>query len=197
MKIKTFIQLLLGFVFVVWSCKNETTYQGNHDPDVIKTYRNNSTPVSKMDSLASVNFITKQKLTELYELLSLYSSNPSDSLLREILFPQIQSYFLANDSINIVRLLNEMDSLNVNYVEVNQLKLLEKDSLMPDSVKSMNYSVRYFSKNKKLIDSIQKSATYILKKEPKKFKHEFVFYFSDLNNVQRTPKDTISSPVTQ
>ena len=197
MKIKTFIQLLLGFVFVVWSCKNETTYQGNHDPDVIKTYRNNSTPVSKMDSLASVNFITKQKLTELYELLSLYSSNPSDSLLREILFPQIQSYFLANDSINIVRLLNEMDSLNVNYVEVNQLKLLEKDSLMPDSVKSMNYSVRYFSKNKKLIDSIQKSATYILKKEPKKFKHEFVFYFSDLNNIQKAQKDTISSPVTQ
>ena len=197
MKIKSFIQLLLGFVFVVWSCKNETTYQGNHDPDVIKTYRNNSTPVSKMDSLASVNFITKQKLTELYELLSLYSSNPSDSLLREILFPQIQSYFLANDSINIVRLLNEMDSLNVNYVEVNQLKLLEKDSLMPDSVKSMNYSVRYFSKNKKLIDSIQKSATYILKKEPKKFKHEFVFYFSDLNNIQKIQKDTISSPVTQ
>lgn len=197
MKIKSFIQLLIGFVFVVWSCKNETTYQGKHDPDVIKTYRNNSTPVSKMDSLASVNFITKQKLTELYELMSLYSSNPSDSLLREILYPQIQSYFLANDSTNIVRLLNEMDSLKVNFVEINQLKLLEKDSLMPDSVKSMNYSVRYFSKNKKLIDSIQKSATYILKKEPKKFKHEFIFYFSDLNSVQKASKDTISSPVTQ
>lgn len=197
MKIKSFIQLLIGFVFIVWSCKNETTYQGKHDPEVIKTYRNSSTPVSKMDSLASVNFITKQKLTELYELMSLYSSNPSDSLLREILYPQIQSYFLENDSINISRLLKEMDSLQVNFVEINQLKLLEKDSLMPDSVKSMNYSVRYFSKNKKLIDSIQKSATYILKKEPKKFKHEFIFYFSELNNRQEFPKDSISSPVTQ
>ncbi len=197
MKIKTFIQLLLGFVFIVWSCKNETTYQGNHDPDVIKTYRNNSTPVSKMDSLASVNFITKQKLTELYELMSLYSSNSSDSLLREILYPQIESYFLANDSTNIVNLLNEMDSLRVNFVEIHQLKLLKKDSLLHDSVKSINYSVRYFSKDKKLIDSLQKSATYILKKEPKKFKHEFVFYFSNLNNIQKAPKDSISSPLTQ
>lgn len=196
MKIKSFIYIMLGFVFVVGSCKNETTFQGKHDPDVIKTYRNKSTPVSRMDSIASVNFITRQKLTEVYELTSLYASNPNDSLLHEILFPQIKSYFLENDSVNIYRLLNEMDSLKVHFVEISNLKLSEKDSLRPDSVKIVNYGVRYFSQDKKLIDSLQKTAEYILKKEPKKFKHEFIFYFTQLNFAQEA-NDTISSGVTQ
>lgn len=198
MKIKSLIILLIsGLIFAVWSCKNEPTFQGEHDPEVIKTYKNQSTTVSRMDSLASVNFITRQKLTELYELTSLYSANASDSLLREILYPQIKSYFLENDTVNIPFLLKEMDSLQVNYVEISNLKLSEKDSLSPDSVKIVNYGVRYFSNDKRLIDSLEKSATFILKKEPKKFKHEFIFYFSDLKSVQKAENDTISSPVTQ
>src|SRR5690554_5635371 len=102
MKIKSLLILLIsGLIFSIWSCKNEPTFQGEHDPEVIKTYKNNSLPASKMDSLASVNFITRQKLTELYELTSLYTANSSDSLLREILYPQIQSYFPEKDTINI------------------------------------------------------------------------------------------------
>lgn len=198
MKIKSLIILLIsGLIFAVWSCKKEPTFQGEHDPEVIKTYKNQSTTVSRMDSLASVNFITRQKLTELYELTSLYSANSSDTLLREILYPQIKSYFIENDTINIPYLLKEMDSLRVNYVEISNLKLTEKDSLSPDSVKIVNYGVRYFSKDKRLIDSLEKSATFILKKEPKKFKHEFIFYFSDLKSIQKVENDTISSPVTQ
>ena len=196
MKIKSFIQLMLGLVFVVWSCKNETTFQGKHDPEVIKTYRNQSTPVSKMDSLASVNFITKQKLTEVYELSSLYASNSSDSILREILLPQIKSYFLEYDSISSQNLLAEMDSLQVYFVEIDPINLVENDSLAPDSIKTVNYGVRYFSKDKKLIDSKQKSAVYILKKEPKQFKHEFIFYFSELKDVREAVNDTISSEET-
>ncbi|MBA5629067.1 hypothetical protein [Moheibacter lacus] len=197
MKIKSFIQLVLGFVFVIWSCKNETTFQGKHDPDVIKTYRNHSTPVSKMDSIASINFITKQKLTELYELSSLYSSNSEDSILQEILFPQIKSYFLENDSITPFQILNELDSLAVYYVEVGDLKLSEKDSIRPDSLKIVQFDVKFFSKDKKLIDSKPKTATYILKKEPKQFKHEFIFYFSELNDIQEVANDTISSGVAE
>lgn len=198
MKIKSLIILLIsGLIFAVWSCKKEPTFQGEHDPEVIKTYKNQSTTVSRMDSLASVNFITRQKLTELYELTSLYSANSSDTLLREILYPQIKSYFIENDTVNIPFLLKEMDSLRVNYVEISNLKLTEKDSLSPDSIKIVNYGVRYFSNDKRLIDSLEKSATFILKKEPKKFKHEFIFYFSDLKSIQKVENDTISSPVTQ
>ncbi|MFA5620923.1 MAG: hypothetical protein WDA08_11515 [Weeksellaceae bacterium] len=195
MKIKTLIQIALGLSFLLWSCKEKTVYQGNHDPEVIKTYRN-STAVTKMDSLTSVNFITRQKLTEVYELASLFTTNQNDSVMRNILYPQISSYFLDDDSIKINKLILEMDSLQVHFVEIRNLNLAEKDTLIPDSVRSVNYSVRYFSQNKQLIDSLSKSAKYVLKKDPKKFKYEFVFYFTDINTVQEV-KDTISSDVTQ
>lgn len=195
MKIRFLIVFLFGLA-LFWSCKHEPVFQGEHDPEMIKTYRNNSTPVSKMDSLASVNFITKQKLTEVYELMSLYSVNRNDTVMRNILFPQIKSYFQEKDSLNIQRLLKEMDSLKVSYAEIRGLDLSKKDSLIPDSIRNVNYWVRYYSKDKKLIDSLPKSAKYVLKKEPKKFKHEFIFYFEDLNDLQET-KDTISSGVTQ
>lgn len=195
MKIRFLIVFLFGLA-LFWSCKHEPVFQGEHDPEMIKTYRNNSTPVSKMDSLASVNFITKQKLTEVYELTSLYSVNRNDTVMRNILFPQIKSYFQEKDSLNIQKLLKEMDSLKVSYAEIRGLDLFKKDSLIPDSIRNVNYWVRYYSKDKKLIDSLPKSAKYVLKKEPKKFKHEFVFYFEDLNDLQET-KDTISSGVTQ
>ncbi|MBW7870060.1 MAG: hypothetical protein H3C39_03250 [Flavobacteriia bacterium] len=195
MKIRFLFVFLFGLA-LIWSCKHEPVFQGEHDPEMIKTYRNNSTPVSKMDSLASVNFITKQKLTEVYELMSLYSVNRNDTVMRNILFPQIKSYFQEKDSLNIQRLLKEMDSLKVNYTEIRGLDLSKKDSLIPDSIRNVNYWVRYYSKDKKLIDSLPKSAKYVLKKEPKKFKHEFIFYFEDLNDLQET-KDTISSGVTQ
>lgn len=194
MKIKPLFLLSWGLIFI-WSCKREPVYQGEHDPEVIKTYQNNSTPVSRMDSLTSVNFITKQKLTELYELMSLYSVNRNDSVMRNILLPQIKSYFQEKDSLNISGLLTEMDSLNVNFVEIRGLDLSKKDSLIPDSIRRADYWVRYYSKDKKLIDSIHKSAKYVLKKEPKQFKHEFIFYFEDLD--EPFPKDTIPSDVTQ
>jgi hypothetical protein len=196
MKIKSLIIMVLGLIFVVWSCKDEPTYKGNHDPEVIKTYKNRSTSAAKMDSLASVGFITKQKLIELYELSSLYSSNQGDSLMREILYPQIQSYFLPKDTLNFYQILKEMDSLKVHYVELGKLDFPESDSLVADSVRHVHYSLKYYSKDKKFIDSVQKSAEFILKKEPKKFKHEFTFYFQNLTDHQ-VLKDTISSGVTQ
>ncbi len=196
MKIKHFFPIAIGLIFVIFACKKEPIFNGEHDPEVIKNYHNQATPVSKMDSLASINFITKQKLTEIYELSSLYSSNSGDSILKGILFPQLQSYFLENDSLNISKILNEMDSLKVHFVEINGLNYPQSDSINIDSMKSVNYEVKYYSADKKLIDSLKKSANFILKKEPKKFKHEFIFFFTDLNSNQEV-KDTISSAVTQ
>lgn len=196
MKIKSLIIIVLGLIFVVWSCKDEPTFTGKHDPEVIKTYRNQTTPVSKMDSLTSIGFITKQKLVELYELSSLYSSSKGDSLMREILYPQIQSYFMPNDSINIGKIINELDSLKVHYIELGKLHFPESDSLVADSIRHVNYTLKYFSADKKFIDSTQKSAEFVLKKEPKKFKHEFSFYFQNFV-TQTVQNDTISSGVTQ
>jgi len=196
MKIKHFFPIAIGLIFIFFACKKEPTFNGEHDPEVIKNYHNQATPASKMDSLASVNFIAKQKLTEIYELSSLYSSNAEDSILKGILFPQLQSYFLEKDSVNISKILNEMDSLKVHFVEISGLDYPQPDSLNIDSVKVVHYGVKYYSADKKLIDSLLKSAAFILKKEPKKFKHEFVFYFTDLNSPQSV-KDTILSPVMQ
>lgn len=196
MKFRSVFILLAGLALTLWSCKQEPVYKGEHNPDMIKNYRNDLTPISKMDSVTSVNFITKQKLTELYELSSLYSVNKNDSVMRNILFPQIKTYFQEKDSTNISTLLKEIDSLKVNFTEISGLDLSKKDSLIPDSIRSVNYWVKYYSKDRKLIDSLPKTANYILKKEPKKFKNEFVFYFENLSAPQEV-KDTISSGVTK
>ncbi|HUH34971.1 MAG TPA: hypothetical protein VL022_03990 [Moheibacter sp.] len=200
MKAKAMFSILLGLVFLLWACKDEKTFQGKHDPEVIKTYHNSVTNVPKMDSLASVHYITKQKLTEIYELSSLFTLNEKDSLMREILLPQLESYFLENDSTNIQNILQEMNALKVNFVEISNLKLTSTEDLALDSVRTVDYQVDYYSENKKLIDSFEKRAHYILKKEPKKFKHEFVFYFTDLetlNDSIQAVNDTISLGETQ
>jgi len=92
--------------------------------------------------------------------------------------------------------LYEMDSLKVNYIEITGLDTSKRDSLISDSIRSVDYWVRYYNKDKKLIDSLHKSTKYVLKKEPKKFKHEFIFYFENLDIAQET-NDTISSGVMQ
>lgn len=198
MKARTIILSVFGLIFFVFSCKKESVYQGDHNPDVIKSYRNTDTPVTLKDSLSSINNITRQKLTEIYELSSLYNSNKNDSLMEDILYPQIMGYFLENDTITSAALLSELDSLDVHFIELRSLKLEERDSLVPDSMMYASYNIRYYSKDKKLIDSFKKEAKYILKKEPKKFKNEFVFYFTELNpQIEEEEKDSIPEGVTQ
>lgn len=195
MKAKPFISILICLIFVAVACKKEQFFGGEHDPEVIKNYKNESASVS-MDSIASINFITKQKLLEVYELSLLYSSKQNDSILKDVLHSQLASYFLNSDTINIPLVLKEMDSLQAKFIELRHFKDVESDSLTADSIRKIDYWVRYYSADKKLIDSLQKTAEFILKKEPKKFKNEFTFYFTNLN-LTKNQKDTISSPVTQ
>ncbi len=196
MKAKHFISILICLIFIATACKKEQFFAGEHDPEVIKNYRNQSTPVSKMDSITSINYITKQKLLEVYELSLLYSSKQNDSILRDLLYSQLASYFLESDSVNIPKMMKEMDSLKAHFVEIRYLGDVESDSVSDNSVRKMDYWVKYYSADKKLIDSLEKTAEFILKKQPKKFKHEFTFYFTDLD-LPQTENDTISSPVTQ
>lgn len=196
MKIKGFISLLVCLIFVAVACKKEQFFGGEHDPEVIKNYRNQSSPVSKMDSLASINLITKQKLLEVYELSLLYSSKQNDSILRDLLYSQLKGYFLDSDSLNVPALMKEIDSLEAKFVEIRHHKDVISDTITDDSIRKIDYWVKYYSEDKKLIDSIEKTAEFILKKEPKKFKHEFTFYFTDLN-LRKNQNDTIPVPVTQ
>ncbi|MFA7686602.1 MAG: hypothetical protein WCY25_01925 [Moheibacter sp.] len=196
MKINRFLPVAACMVFLFCACKKEAFFGGEHDPEVIKNYRNQSASVSKMDSVASVNFITKQKLLEVYELSVLNYSNQNDSILGEVLHSQLAGYFLETDTVNIPKLMSEIDSLKARFVEIRHSDGVENDTLTENSLMKINYWVKYYSANKKLIDSLPKTAEFILKKEPKKFKHEFTFYFTDLN-LPQTPKDTIESPVTQ
>lgn len=195
MKAKSFISILICLIFVAVACKKEQFFGGEHDPEVIKNYKNESASVS-MDSIASINFITKQKLLEVYELSLLYSSKQNDSILKDVLHSQLASYFLKTDTISIPLVLKEMDSLQAKFIELRHFKDVESDSLTADSIRKIDYWVRYYSADKKLIDSLQKTAEFILKKEPKKFKNEFTFYFTNLN-LTKNQKDTTSSPVTQ
>lgn len=196
MKAKRFISILICLILVAVACKKEQFFGGEHDPEVIKNYKNQSAPVSKMDSLASINFITKQKLLEVYELSLLYSSNQNDSILRDLLHSQLSGYFLESDSLNIPKMLKEIDSLQAKFIEIKHFEDVESDSVTDDSIRKIDYWVKYYSADKKLIDSLEKTAEFILKKEPKKFKHEFTFYFTDLS-LPKSQKDTISSAVTQ
>lgn len=196
MKVKRYISILLCLILVAVACKKEQTFDGEHDPEVIKNYKNESAPVSKMDSIASINFITKQKLLEVYELSLLYASKQNDSILRDLLHSQLASYFIDSDSLNIPKMLKEIDSLQAKFIQIKHLEDVESDSVTDESVRTINYWVKYYSADKKLIDSLEKTAEFILKKEPKKFKHEFTFYFTDLN-LPKNQNDTIPVPVTQ
>lgn len=196
MKVKRFISVLICLIFVAIACKKEQFFGGEHDPEVIKNYRNESTPVSRMDSIASINFITKQKLLEVYELSLLYASKRHDSILGDLLHSQLAGYFLETDSVNIPKMMKEIDSLQARFVEIKHLGNIESDSLSGDSIRKINYWVKYYSSDKKLIDSVGRTAEFMLKKQPKTFKHEFTFYFTDLNFVQ-SRNDTIPAPVTQ
>lgn len=196
MKTKHFLSILICLIFVVTACKKEEFFGGEHDPEVIKNYRNQSTPVSRMDSVASINYITRQKLLEVYELSVLYASKRNDSILSDLLYSQLAGYFLASDSLVLPSLMTEIDSLNARFVEIRHSDDVESDSVSDDSIMKMDYWVKYYSSNKKLIDSLEKTAEFILKKEPKKFKHEFTFYFTSLN-LPENQKDTIELPVRQ
>lgn len=196
MKTNHFVSILICLIFIVSACKKEQFFGGDHDPEVIKNYRNQSTPVSKMDSIASINYISKQKLLEVYELSVLYASKRNDSILHDLLHSQLASYFMESDSMAIPQLMAEIDSLKARFVEIRHSGEVESDSVTDDSVMKIDYWVKYYSGDKKLVDSLEKTAEFILKKEPKKFKHEFTFYFTNLN-LTENQNDTTPEPVTQ
>lgn len=200
-KIIKLINLCLCMVIsicIVYSCKNDTTYNGDYDPDVIKEYRNEaSTLNTKMDSVEAINAISKQKLREFYELSALASSN-NDSVVQDILVTQLRSYFSKKETPEVDSLLVYLRNKNVQIISIAKFNILQNDSLTADTIKRADYTLNLFNKDKNLIESVNRTSVFVLKQEPIKFKREFKFYFKTLNFINDSvQKENISSGVTQ
>ncbi len=184
-------------VWIIFSCKDDK-YKGDYNPETIKGYKNESSTVSsKMDSVEAVNFIAKQKLRELYELSALASTTSDievDSLLRD----QLLSYFPKKDTTEIFSLLRDLRSKKVTYTSVSKFAILPKDSIVPDSIKRIAYTINYFNSDKKLIETNNHVGVFVLKQEPIKFQREFKFYFTTLKEQKDSiQNDSIPSGVIQ
>lgn len=185
-------------ILIIYSCKQDTTYDGDYNPEVIKGYKNEaSTLNTKMDSIEAINFISKQKLREFYELSALASNN-NDSVVQEILITQLRSYFSKEEMSEVDTLLSKLKNRNIHFVSVAKFNIIPNDSLTPDTIKKADYTLNLFNKDKKLVKTIDRTSIFVLKQEPIQFKREFKFYFQTLNMMKDSiQNDTISSGVKQ
>ena len=87
----------MTILFVAFSCTKE-----NSEISDLQKVRNNNNektyPVTKMDSAQAITFITKQKIQELLDLSTLYTSGNRDTEIDSVIYAQMQSYFVENDS---------------------------------------------------------------------------------------------------
>lgn len=183
---KILIVLMLGY-FTVSSCNKK--YEGDASLETAK-YKSNrkAIPSVKMDSAQAINTITKQKIQDLLDLSTLYTSGNKDTEIDSVIYAQMKGYFLDGDTIHIKPLLKDLDSLKVRYAKVNKLDI----SKIPNGNDTLDYaqfSVEYYNDKKAFIGNFNRQAQYILKASPKQFQKEFKFYF--LNFYQSKKKDSI------
>lgn len=193
MKILNNIFFGILLISMVFSCKKENSTVS--DLDTLRKNNNKiSYPVTKMDSTEAISTITKQKIQELFDLSTLYTSGHRDTEIDSIIYSQMNSYFLTPDSLKIKPILKQLDSLKVKTVKVGNIEVLKEIS-KKDTLDFAKFSVEYYDKDSKLIGSFDKNAQYILKAYPIKFKKEFKFYFVDFDVPAK--KDSISVGVTK
>ena len=188
--IKT-LPLLLALVFIVFSCKKEATELS----DLEKIRNNNNTvsyPVTKMDSAQAISFITKQKIQELFDLSTLYTSGNRDTEIDSVIYSQMKSYFSEDDSTKLQPLLKQLDSFKVKTAKVGNISV-SKEIIGTDTLDFAKFDVEYFDQKNKSIGTFEKTAQYMLKLFPVKFKKEFKFYFVDFDPVPK--KDSTSAGV--
>lgn len=174
------IMLILVAIFVtIAACKKENTELS----DLQKVRNNNnqkSYPVTKMDSAQAISFITKQKIQELMDLSTLYTSGNRDTEIDSVIYAQMRSYFAEDDSNKLKPLLKQLDSLKVKNVKVGNIAI-NKEITVNDTLDFAKFDVEYFDARDRLIGKFEKNAQYMLKLSPVKFKKEFKFYFVDLD----------------
>lgn len=188
------VVLLIGLLLITFSCNKENTQKSD-----LETVRNNnnikSYPVTKMDSVQAITSITKQKIQEVLDLSTLYTSGNRDTEIDSVIYGQImKSYFIAQDSTKLSSLLWQLDSLKVKTAKVGSIAV-SKEIMDKDTFDYAQFSVEYFDLNNRSIGVFEKNAQYVLKRSPVQFKKEFKFYF--VNFDSRPKKDSTSVGVTK
>lgn len=188
-----FIYGLLLFVLAFYACNKKS-----NEPSDLEKIRNNtnkvSYPANQMDSAQAISFITKQKIQELLDLSTLYTSGNRDTEIDSVIYEQMRRYFAEPDSTKISTLLAELDSLNVASAKVGSIAV-QKHILGVDTLDFAKFDVEYFDDRNRTLGIFSKNAEYILKPSPVKFKKEFKFYFVSFDAP--LPKDSTSVGVTK
>ena len=186
---KNIIFSFVIFAIALISCKKE---QPLSEIDVLRNGNNEDVyPSAKLDSAQAIASITQQKLQELYDISTLYSSGNKNTAVDTLNYNQIQGYFLKKDSANVKNLLKELDSLKVKNVKVKNLEI-KSEIRGKDTLDFANYTVEYKNKEQKLIAEINKKSLYKLQKTATNSKKEFKFYFVEVDVEER---DSVSSGV--
>ncbi len=184
------ILLMVGFAIMsVVACKKE---QGPPSIEQIKYNSNKNT--YKLDSAEVIQKITKQKVQEVLDLATLYSSGNKDTEIDSVMYDQILGYFFKPDSTTLKKLFSELDSLQVKQSKLSSFEVFES-YVGKDTLNFAKFGVEYYDKsNRKLADK-EHIAQYVLVPKEIKFKKEFKFYF--INFYNNPLKDSISSGVTK
>ncbi len=191
LKIKNFIFLFV-LLLMASSCKKETAVS---ELDTIRKNNNSkSYSAAVKDSAEAISSITKQKLQELLDLSSLYTSGNRDTEIDSVIYAQMQSYFYKPDSTTLQPLLAELDTFNVGNARINELSVTNR-IIGKDTIDLAKFKVEYFDENTKSIGIFDREANYILIPSPVKFKKEFKFYF--LNFYPKAVKDSTDVGVTK
>lgn len=187
------VLLLIGLLFIAYSCNKESVHKS--DLEIVRNNNNiKSYPVTKMDSAQAISFITKQKIQELLDLSTLYTAGNRDTEIDSVIYAQMQSYFVDQDSNKLGPLLLQLDSLKVQTAKVGNISVT-KEIRGNDTLDLAKFYVEYFDFRNKLIGSFEKNAHYVLKPSPVKFVKEFKFYFVDFDAPVK--KDSTAVGVTK
>lgn len=187
-KKNNFVLLLFALFIAAVACTKETSELS----DLEKIRNNNNTksyPVTKMDSAQAISFITKQKIQELLDLSTLYTSGNRDTEIDSVIYSQMKSYFQEDDSAKLRTILKQLDSFKVKTAKVGNIHVTKK-IVGTDTLDFAKFDVEYFDHRNRSIGTFEKNAQYMLKLFPVKFKKEFRFYFVEFDAVPK--KDSTS-----
>ena len=194
MKNSKYLLIALMIFFAIFSCTKEKSTEISDLQKIRNNTNQKSYPLTKIDSAQAISLITKQKIQELFDLSTLYTSGNRDTEIDSIIYAQMNSYFLESDSAKLLPLLKQLDSFKVKTAKVGNIDV-KKEIVGKDTLDFAKYSVEYFDQNDKPIGKFEKNAQYMLKLFPVKFKKEFKFYFVNLETPSQ--KDSISKGVTK
>ena len=188
------ILLLLSLLLINFSCNKQDKQMS--DLEIVRNNNNQkSYSVTKMDSAQAIMSITKQKIQELLDLSTLYTSGNRDTEIDSVIYGQMmKSYFITQDSTKLSALLWQLDSLKVKTAKVGNISV-SKEISDKDTMDYAKFSVEYFDFRNRSIGTFEKNAQYVLKRSPVQFQKEFKFYF--VNFDSKPSKDSTSVGVTR